>query len=253
MKKSSFLEGQLSFWDVPVIPVKEKPKIEVKQVTVKKEDLKELTPEQLQAYHEYAAKGNITRIAIYCLSSLAIELKQNEEYTTIVVSKDGETMCGYSGRMSLLPLDKIIYFTEKTSFNKIQNDKIQELLCKNRDSVKRIIKRNGDYNVNIELKNKFISINQLGWTTEYESIKTMECSEDEVFMKLEPIEAKKELDPYSIKVGDFVQAMYKERVIEGVISRAYDTNALNIIFDNRTKHTAIHRLSVIKILQSAEG
>jgi hypothetical protein len=144
-----------------------------------------------------------------------------------------------------------MYSTGKTSFNIVQTNKIQELLCTSRDKIQRIIHRKGDDNAIIEFSGKVISILPSGWILDYESITEVECSQEEIFMVPNRV-AKEEtkIDIKAIKVGDYVQAKYRERVIEGEIVQAYNENTLNIIFDNKTKHTAIHRLSVSKILIS---
>ena len=252
--KFEHIEGQLSLWDIiSTESVKElrqiKAKVEIKEnLTV----IPILTPEQQCQYQKYLMKNDATRIIRYCGGGLGIEFKEGCEFKSLYINKAGEIVFECDRQLTVIPMDRILYCKEKTTFNAVQTDKIHELLCNSRDKIQRVIKRNGDNNVLIEFSGKVISILPNGWTLEYESIAEVECSQEEIFLiptKVEKQEIK--LNPLIVKVGDHVKAMYGKEVIEGEIVQAYNGTTLNIIFDNKTKHTAIHRSYVIKVLISA--
>jgi hypothetical protein len=128
-------------------------------------------------------------------------------------------------------------------------------LCEERESIQRVIHRKGDENLLIEASGKIISILVNGWQIEFESIDHIDCEEDEVYLIPTKITEEAPENPEEIKqkakVGDYVQAFYGKKVIEGELFSEYNSHhTFNIVFENGTKHTAIPRIAIKKILKS---
>lgn len=156
----------------------------------------------------------------------------------------------------MLPWDKIIYYTEeKVPLVKDQIDKLQTLLSSRRDDIKRVLHRKGDENLLVECGGNIISILANGWQIEFESMDHIDCEENEVYLISTKIvkEVPKDLEELykKVKVGDYVQAMYGKEIIEGELCSEYNSHhTFSIIFENGTKHTAIPRIAITKILKS---
>jgi hypothetical protein len=255
------LDGQLSIWDVR-IPEKSKSNkvvIENKVMDIKVSDLNInsdliITLEQQKVIDIFKIQSNVSRLIAYKDGNLGIETKEEGNFKTHYINKNGKEEFSFTKRSPVLPWDKIIYFScehEKIRFTKVQTDKLQRLLCKRRKDIKQVIHRKGDENIFVEFEDTVIDILPNGWELEFKTINHIECEDDEIYMI--PNEQKKEaIDDVQrrVKAGDLVQALYGKEVIEGNIVREYglSNEILNIEFDNETKHTAISRRAVLAIL-----
>lgn len=187
---------------------------------------------------------------------MIIEVKNAAgEFVAYCISKKGELDCCFQKRSPVLPMDKIIYHNaDEIKNTSIQTDKLHELLCNARENIKRVIKRNGDLNILVEMMDKVVSIMPNGWVLDFANITEVTCSQDEIFLIPEKLSSPKQVDIQKlqkmIKVGDKVEAWYGKELITGEIVHAYglDKEILNINFDNNTKQTAIGRQAVIKII-----
>lgn len=234
--------GQLTLWDIEIInqiatEENEKPSIplgitEKQQIFLDDNNIME--------------NENLSRTIKYSGGGLGIEFNTEEGFQTVYVNRDGEKEFTKDKRLSVLPMDKILYYRKELEINNLQEDKLQELKLKYKES--NIIKRKGDENILVEVPGKVISINTLGWVLEFNEIQAV--YEENEIIKDNVAEDLQYIQDY-VKPGDFVQAMYGKEVIEGKIIREYGlgNEILNIVFDN--KHTAIGRRHVIKILKAS--
>lgn len=246
---------QISIFDIDVT---EKPKNIAKstekftEIKVKSTNINELSQEQQRIIDIYKCNINLNRIIKYCYGGIGIELIKGNSYRTIYVNTKGIEEFVSSKKSSVLPLDTILYYkTSNVKPTDIQDKKLKDLM--NHIDFKRVIKRNGDDNILVEANNKIIDILQNGWVLEFESVISVDCSEDEVYK----LPRQKEIVNIgeSVRVGDVVKAYYGKTIIEGLIVREYGLgNAiLNIDFEleGRKCQTAIGRHAVIEILEEA--
>lgn len=276
--KQLVTDGQLSIFDMQIT---EKPKkvTEVAEKITKIEVLStkilnEVTPienekvirpleptekqQQFLNKNKFMENGNLSRIIIHSKGSITVEIKESDTFISHYINTEGKEEFSYSKKSPVLPWDKIIYYSSELkdiSLTKIQADKLQKLLCKERESIQRVIHRKGDENILIEAPGKVIDILPNGWVIEFESLDHINCEEDEIYMIPEKVGQKpKEEDPEEVqkkaKVGDYVQAMRGKELIEGELYSEYNSgHTFNIIYEN--KHTAIPRIAIKKILRSA--
>jgi hypothetical protein len=279
--KQSITDGQLSIFDMKITEKPKKVTVVAEKITktevLSTEILSEVTPienekvasplkptkkqQQFLNKNKFMENGNLSRIIIHSKGSITVEIKESDTFTSHYINTEGKEEFSYSKKSPVLPGDKIFYYNpslENISLTKIQTDKLQKLLCKQRESINRVIHRKGDENILIELTDKIISITPIGWELPFESISTIDCVEDEIYMIPEKVAQKQEKEDLEeiqkkVKAGDYVQALHNKETIEGRITREYGlgNEILNIIFANETKHTAIGRKTVKKILKSA--
>lgn len=279
--KQIIADGQLSMFDMQIM---EKPKkvTEVVEKITKTEVLSteilnkiihvesektasplKLTEKQQQflSKNKFMESENLSRIIVHSKGSITVEIKELGTFTSHYINTEGKEEFSYSKKSPVLPWNKIFYYNpslENIPFTNIQTDKLQKLLCKQRESINRVIHRKADENILVEVPGKIIDILPNGWVIEFESLDHIDCEEDEVYIIPEKVTEKVEQeDPEEIqkkvKVGDYVQAMRGKELIEGTIVHEYGlgNEILNIIFANGAKHTAIGRKTVKKILKSA--
>ncbi|WP_125153116.1 hypothetical protein [Clostridium rectalis] len=173
--------------------------------------------------------------------------KTRENFKTIYVNAEGKEEFEFNRKSTVLPMDKMLHCkVAEIKLNSLRKDKLKKLQTKYPTA--KIIRRGGDENVILILEDKVISINVKGWVLEFKNIKA-EHEVDEV-VKEDKEENLKEIQA-RVKPGDYIQARYGKKLIEGKITREYGlgNEILNIVFDN--KHTAIGRTSVTKILKVA--
>ncbi|AKN34203.1 hypothetical protein Ccar_16675 [Clostridium carboxidivorans P7] len=277
------IDGQLSIFDIQItekpksftkkaemaiengVLVTENPVLATKIITkvACKENEKIINPlvpteEQQQFLKKNKVKENenLSRVIKYCGGGLGIEVVYENSYRTIYINKDGREEFTIPNKSPVLPMDKIMYYKSEFNANTIQKENLQKVLGKFKNSIKRVIKRKGDSNILIELSDNVIDILENGWIIDFTSINRVDCNQEDV-MKI--LVDEKEEDESTVpeiskaKVGDYVQAMYGKNIIEGTIVREYGMgkDILNIIFDNGTKHTAIGKMQILKILKSA--
>lgn len=192
------------------------------------------------------------------------------EFQTHWISSDGSEECCFDKRASVFPKDRILYYSpeyESVEFSKIQKEVLNEYIKSDRFKVKRIIHRKGDLNILIELPGKIVDILPNGWDLEFNNLDHVQCSQDEILQDYSissPCKSLKEslccdsggrTIRQSVGVGDFVQALYGENVISGIITREYGMNneILNIEFEgkNGPAVTAIGRRHILKILETS--
>lgn len=262
------IPGQVSIFDIQIIE-KTKKVTEVEVSFTESRDFAienkqsftnaavEVTEKQQKVIDKFKASQVVSRVILYAKGSIGIETKESEGFKTHYINREGKEECSINAKSPVLPWDKIIYYMQgKVPFTKEQVDKLQTLLSKHRYDVKRVLHRKGDENLLIETSGKIISLLPNGWQIEFESIEHIDCEETEIYLiptKIAKEETKKSKELHRAKVGDYVQAMYGKELIEGTIVREYGlgNEILNIVFAEGTKHTAIGRMAVKKILKSA--
>lgn len=268
LKQSNLtIDGQLSIFDINIInkPKKVTETIKPDEVITKTsglitEDNIKLTVEQKKVVDKFMQQENLLRVIIYAKGSIGVEIKELDKIKTYYLNIEGKEEFNISSKSPVMPWDRIFYFdpkVEKVKFTQIQTDKLQTLLCKFRNDIKRVINRKGDENIIIEFPEKIVSILPNGWELEFKNLNHIDCLEEEIYLVPAQTEENKEENLEEIqkrvKIGDYVQASHGKQIIEGKIVHQYGlgNQILNIIFDEGTKHTAIGRISVRKILKSA--
>lgn len=253
---NSNLPGQMVIWDLNFNKTVSKPLL-INAVEVKT-PLFSLKVENI--INKYKEIKKVSRIIRYKAGSIGVEMQEENSYVTHYLNREGEEEFSFLKKSPVLPWDSIIYFNknhEKLQFNKTQLDLIQKLMIKDREKIKRIIHRKGDENVLIEYSDKVKDILPNGWSLDFLSINKIECNKDEIYLIPEGIGEKDtssiEQIQDKVKLGDFVEAYYGKDIIQGKIIHIYglENKILNIIFDNGSRHTAIGRSAVRKILKSA--
>lgn len=236
--------GQLSLWDIEITESN-------KKVTEKPESITKIvekstkTVDLFTVLEKYKNKKDLSRIIQYCGGGYGIELLDQDAYKTIYLNKECKEEFSFNKKISVLPMDKILYYKQDLQLNSFQEERLKDLKVKY--PVAKVIKRRGHQDIILELQDKVISITP-EWVLEYQNVRAI-YEEDEVIQE----DATEDLETIQrrVKPGDFVQAEYHKGLIEGTIVHEYGlgNEILNIVFGN--KHTAIGRMHVVKILKSA--
>lgn len=275
----SWTQQQLSIFDIEITEKTKKvtkidEKVTEKAVCVTK-IINKITPEEIgktanpleltkdqQKFldkNKLMENGNLTRIILHLKGSIMVEIKELDMFTAHYINTEGKEEFIYKNKAIVMPWDKIIYCSlefEKIPLTEVQENKLQRLLNERKD-IKTVIHRKGDENILIEIPGRIIDITPIGWELPFETIKHVECTEDEVYLIPKKVAEKVEKINSNdiqkiIKVGDYVQVDNGKEIIEGKLFSEYNAgHTFNIIFDNETKHTAIPRIAILKILKSA--
>jgi hypothetical protein len=250
------LPGQLTLWDIEITKkpeeVTEKPVSSTKAVEKIEKINKSFTEQQAKAIDKYKTSSELNRIIYYCGRGVGIELQYENTYKTIYVNTRGEEEFTLNRKTPILPMDEILYYkTPEARFNNTQEERLKDLLQKTPDA--KVIKRKGDDNILLEYADKVVSINSIGWVLEFKGCKAV-YKEDELIGQQDhsPEVGIKDIQRH-IKLGDIIEAQYGQRLIKGEIVHIYGpgNETLNIVFDNGTKHTAVHKSRVIKLIKCA--
>lgn len=276
------IDGQLSIFDIQItekpksfikkaemaiengVLVTEKPTLDTKIISTdkKKENEKTENPSKLtDKQQQYLDKNrvmeneNLSRIILHAKGGITVEIKESGTFISHYINSEGQKQFDYPSKSSLMPWDRVYYYNPifKNEITQIQENKLQKLL-ETRKDIKKVIHRKGDENIILELEEGVLSVNPIGWELPFESMDHVECSEDEIYF-IPGKEVKEELTKnvdIVAKVGDYVQVDNGEEIIEGTLFSEYNSgHTFNIIYDNGTKHTAIPRVAILKILKSA--
>ncbi|MBU3173352.1 hypothetical protein [Clostridium estertheticum] len=195
------IDGQMSIWDVEIIkktePISTIPK-KVKQAEILFTEIlttikpigneKSVNPLKLtDMQQEFLQKKNImkndnlSRVILYCGGGVGIEIKEASEFKTIYVSKEGKAVFEYYSKSKVLPMDKILYYTEVFLPNELQAKNLKSILNDVNSKVKKVIHRKGDENILIELDNNLISLIPNGWKLEF-NLYPIDCKESEILI-----------------------------------------------------------------------
>jgi hypothetical protein len=249
------LPGQLSIWDVVFTEKPNKIIKSLKEIKENKND-KPIKPLKLtDKQKEFLNKNqvmkneNLSRIIKYCGGGLGIEIKHNKSYSTIYVNAAGKKEFEFKNKSRVLPMDKIIYYNEDMKANDLQKKKLKEVMQS--ENIKRGVRRKGDENILVECEEKVISINSKGWKLEFNSISKVECSENEI-LEIGPEEVDSgslEKAQNKIHIGSVIEIVIKgKKTLAKVFSIYNNGDTLSILFDNDTKHTAVHKSCISKII-----
>lgn len=243
------IQGQITVFDML-----NSTEIKSKNTVVKKQQAKPSETTELRKIIEtYIDAESTSRIVKNISGSIQVEIKNKLDYKTLYFNRNGSLEFQYDKKATVLPWDKVVLYRNKNiELNDIQQQRLKEIKQKYESDLKEIIHRHGDENVLIETNNKVLSIISNGWVLEFNNINHVECDEDEILEEFK--EVQKDINK-SLKVGDYVQATWNNKIIEGEITREYGLgNAiLNISFLNNgvKSATAIGRYAILKILNAA--
>jgi hypothetical protein len=280
--RPGLLPGQISVFDI-LSSVQSKPKIthnpqvaDSGRITSDIEKVKSnqavctSTNQQKEVLEKFITHKEVCR-AVLTNKSVQIEVAVSGGFQTHWISADGSEECCFDRRTSVFPKDKILYYSpdyESVEFSKVQKKVLNEYIKSDRFKVKRIIHRKGDLNILIELPGKVIDILPNGWDLEFNNLDHVECSQDEILQDYSISSLCKSLNEglccdsggknidigQTVNMGDFVQALHGENIINGTITREYgmDNEILNIEFkgNNGPAATAIGRRHILKILET---
>lgn len=254
-REALLLPGQITFWDIEIT---EKPKKVIEKfVSFTKTEEKSsktgdlFTEVQNKVVEKYKTFPELNRIIHYCGGGVGIELAYEDFYKTIYINTAGKEEFTWNKKLPVLPMDKIVYYKSPNNMaNNTQEEKLKEVLQKTPYS--KVIRRKADENIIVELPGKVISINAIGWVLEFQGCKTIYC-EDEVEKQELAIELNIKDLQKSVKLGDIIEAQHGQRLIQGEIVHVYGPGivTLNVVFDNGTRHTAIHRSRITKLIKCA--
>lgn len=243
------LIGQLSIFDMQITKKPKNITKSAEKITESIVKIRDISQEQQKIIDFYFNNSDLNRVIKYCCGWIGVELFKYNSYITIYFNKKGIEELQLNKKSSVIPMDSILYYRiKKFEVTSIQKERLRGLL--NNENFKRVIKRNGDENVLVEINGKVISILPHGWVLEFESISSVDCCEDELYI----LPKKKDSGNLSelVRVGDFVKAYYGKAVIEGFIVREYGlgNSILNINFESQGRkcQTAIGRRDIIEIL-----
>jgi hypothetical protein len=249
------LPGQITFWDIEMTEkhkkVTEKPVSFIKTEQKVTEIGNSYTEKQGKVIDKYKGFNNLERIIHYCGGGIGIELFNEEGYKTIYINKQGKEEFTSGKKLPVLLMDRIIYYKFFQSvINNMQEEKLKEVLKENPEGI--VIRRKADDRIQVQLPDKVISINPIGWTLEYQGCRAV-YENDEVDRQDRTVEANIEDIQKAIKLGDFIEAQHGQRLIQGEIVHIYGSGneTLNISFDNNTRETAIHRSRVTRLIKCA--
>lgn len=268
-KKNTSINGQVTLWDIVVAlnsrlitETKEKntdneyfPTINLKGIIAieneKTDKYLELTVKQQEFLdkNKIYENENLSRVIIYCSGGLGIELQEKTEFKTIYVNAEGSEEFTKNKKLPVLPMDRIIYYKNQVRANEIQEKKLLNLKQKCKDSKE--IRRKGDENILVELSDKIISINSIGWVLEFQGVKAI-YSENEV-VQAEIIDIKD--IQIKVKVGDIIEVAYPDRTFNAKVTHMYggynESLCISYEVDGAKKSTAIPRTFVKSILKCA--
>lgn len=176
--KNDILPGQISVFDIAkVAKNSDSSKMEInKELAVDSP----FTLNQLIAYKKYRASGNVLRVIRYYCGYIGIEITNSDLIVTHVIERQGIEY-SFSGRAGVLPWDKIIFNSDEVIYTSVQIKRLNTILDKDTNKIKRVIKRKGDLNILIQEVNKVISILPNGWVLEFEKTILIEYQIDEIF------------------------------------------------------------------------
>ena len=186
--KIFLVPGQISIFDFEAPDLKagyaEKPKI-CSSLNIN-DNACMYTLGQKESFLRLKAKQNIERVIWYCSGSLAIETAENKDIITHYINRKGDEEFCFNKRSRVLPMDKVLYYDSKIviQITYMQNKRLRALLHKSTDKIKRVVRRKGDFNIIVEKTDDILSILPNGWVLEFESLSSVSCNKDEVYINL---------------------------------------------------------------------
>lgn len=241
------LEGQLSVWDVLE---RATPKNNIK-ITENKISEMVYAPainyynaSQKKCIEKYEKIPELNRIIKYSFGAIGAELKEGHEYKTVYINSQGKEEFIIPDKSSVLPNDKIIFYNKSSEFNtnSLQEQRLKEV----QDKAESIIRRKGDENIIVQLKDKTLSINKKGWVLEF--IKTEIQDESNTNIK----KSSKEGPNDEISIGDIIRFQYdKDELLEGKVTHVYGQSKESLCVSFNKGNTAIWRGLVKEIISKA--
>ena len=239
MKKIKPIQGQVSLWDLEITKTEEKrtkePVWRTKTIVLDTKTYKTITPEQQAITDKYKAREDLSRIIHTRSKYLVIELINNKEYESIYYNEKGLEEFRHSKKALVLINDKILKFNGEFKANELQEKRLYNLKDKYPECIE--IRRKGDENIILILKDKIVSINSLGWELEFFEYKAI-YEDDEVVQE-------KELSKDDLEVGNVVEVRRGDEILKATIFTKYNNgNTYNIVWDG--KHTAVSAKAILR-------
>lgn len=242
------IDGQMSVWDLDLNEKDEEQLVKevleqqfsLEKKVIENENLQnslDMTDKQQKFLEKYKImeSENLSRIVLVCGGGVLIEQIDRDKYQTLYLNREGVAECSFNKRISLVPMDKIIYYKDDMKPNELQEEKLLVI----QDKVTKVLKRKGDENIIAIAAGKVISINKQGWVLEYKGVQA-------VYDESEVIEIKTEQIVEAFKEGETVEVEFNGQTYQGKITRIYNQgDTINCIFNN--KHTAFHKSKVRKV------
>ncbi len=139
---------------------------------------------QKKVYMKYFSNCKVIRSILYCNGSIGIEVIEDHSIKTHCIDIKGNEII-LNGRSHVFPMDSIFYFSGiKIKTKRIQIAFLNEIIRRNRDYIRRIIKSKGDYNISIEYEDKVTSIFPCGWVLDFYSTNKVQCSSEEILQNV---------------------------------------------------------------------
>ena len=240
------LEGQLSVWDVLERITESNTKIPENKISEKvyAPTINYYNVAQKKCIEKYEKMPGLNRIIKYSFGAIGAELKEGHEYKTVYINSQGKEEFIIPDKSSVLPNDKIIFYNKSSEFNinSLQEERLKEV----QEKAESIIRRKGDENIIVQLKDKTLSINKKGWILEF--IKTEIQDESNINIKKSP---KKGLND-EISIGDIIRFQYdKNELLEGKVTHIYGQSKESLCVSFNKGNTAIWRGLVKEIISKA--
>jgi hypothetical protein len=226
------IEGQMNLFDLQIQETI-KPKDSVTKCVLKKNNFIEI----ISLYEK-----SCNRIVKQVCGALIIELEDK----TLYFNSEGINELELKKDMELLPADEILLVNQDKEVNELQLKKLDEM------NMSEYIKRKGDANIIIPMKDKTIVINPRGWVLEY--LQKPKYHENEIFITkmaerstvLDNKITKKDMDITEFNIDDTVEIEYEGSKNIGKVKRIYNNGeTINVSWNG--KSTAFYYRCVKKV------
>lgn len=230
--KENILEGQISLFDLPAQEII-KPKDTVAKCAPKVNNFTEI----ISLYEK-----SCNRIVKQVCGALIIELEDK----TLYFNSEGINELQLKKDMELLPADEILLVNQDKELNELQLKKLDEM------NVNEYIKRKGDANIIIPMKDKTIVINPRGWVLEY--LQKPKYHENEILITkiaekstvLDNKITKMDTEITEFNIDDTVEIEYEGCKSIGKVKRIYNNGeTINVSWNG--KSTAFYYKCVKKV------
>lgn len=240
------LEGQLSVWDVLERITESDTKTPENKILEKAyvPIINYYNESQEKCIKKYEKIPGLNRIIKYSFGAIGVELKEGDLYKTIYINNNGIEEFSIQDKSSVLPNDKIIFYNKNSEFNtnSIQEERLKEV----QEKAEEVIRRKGDENIIVQLKDKTLSINKKGWVLEFLKTKI----EEEVDKNIK--KSSKEGSNDEISIGDVIRFQYdKDEVLEGKVTHIYGQSKESLCVGFSKGNTAIWKGLVKEIISKA--
>lgn len=183
-KIDDILLGQISIFDLPVPLKTDRPNKQNKEVKPMANVNYKYTLGQKSTVQKFMQNYSVMRIIKYLSSYIGIETELDSLVKTYYINFKGKIEHIVDHISGVLPMEQILYFNDKVNFKNtsIQDERLKNIISNPYKIVRRVIKRNGDFNIIVERADKLLSILPNGWVLGFDTINFIEYTEDEVLI-----------------------------------------------------------------------